>query len=91
MIAAAAQIALAMLAGALVLSLVRLARGPGLEDRALALDLMSTVCVAIAAVVAIRWDAAVFLDVAVVLALTAFIATLAFARYLERGRRREEL
>lgn len=91
MIATAAQIALAMLSGALVLSAVRLVRGPALADRALALDLMSTVCVAIAAVVAIRWDATVFLDVAVVLALTAFIATLAFARYLERGRRGKEL
>lgn len=88
MIETASSIALVLLGLTLVLALVRLVRGPHLEDRALALDLVSTICIAVAAVVAIRWNDTVYLDVAVVLALTAFIATIAFARYLERGARR---
>jgi multicomponent Na+:H+ antiporter subunit F len=85
MIETTTHIALAMLSLSLLMALVRLVRGPNLEDRALALDFVSTVCIAVAAVVAIRWQDTVYLDVAVVLALTAFIATIAFARYLERA------
>jgi multicomponent Na+:H+ antiporter subunit F len=82
------SIALALLGLALLLVLVRLVQGPHLADRALALDLISTIGVALAAVVAIRWNATAYLDVAVVIALTAFIATIAFARYVERSGRR---
>lgn len=81
-------VALSILGLSLVLAFARLVRGPALEDRALALDLVSTMTVSVAAVAAIRFRSAVYLDVAIVLALIAFIGTVAFARYLERGRRR---
>ena len=79
------EISLVMLGIGLAMTFVRLVRGPALEDRALALDLVSTISVSMAAVVAIRFRSAVYLDVAVVLGLIAFIGTVAFARYLERG------
>lgn len=82
------EIALGILGLSLVLAFVRLVRGPALGDRALALDLISTISVAVAAVVAVRFRSTVYLDVAVVLGLIAFIGTVAFARYLERGERR---
>ena len=88
MIAIVTEIAMTLLGLTLLMALWRMVRGPHLADRALALDLVSTICIAIAAVAAIRWNTTVYLDVAVVLALTAFIATIAFARYLERGGRR---
>lgn len=88
MIDLACEITLVVLGVALVLALGRLVRGPALEDRALALDLISTISVAVAAVVAVRFRSAVYLDVAVVLGLIAFIGTVAFARYLERGEKR---
>ena len=88
MIETAVNLSLGLLALTLLMALFRLVRGPYLEDRALALDLVSTVCIAVAAVVAVRWRDTVYLDVAVVLALTAFIATIAFARYLERAGKR---
>lgn len=82
------EIVLVVLGLSLVMAFGRLVRGPALEDRALALDLISTMSVAVAAVIAIRFRSTVYLDVAVVLALIAFIGTVAFARYLERGRKR---
>ncbi|HKK73267.1 MAG TPA: monovalent cation/H+ antiporter complex subunit F [Candidatus Krumholzibacteria bacterium] len=88
MIDLVAEIALGILGTSLVLAFARLVRGPALGDRALALDLISTISVAVAAVVAIRFRSTVYLDVAVVLGLIAFIGTVAFARYLERGERR---
>ena len=74
---------LGVLALAQVFALVRLLRGPSLPDRIVALDLMTTVAVAMCGVYAVTHDQPVFLDVAVVMALIAFVGTVAFARYLE--------
>jgi len=79
-----AAIALTMLSVALLLAFVRLARGPGLPDRVIALDLVSILAAAIAATYAIAAEDAVFLDVAIVLALISFLGTVAFARFVER-------
>ena len=80
----AAILALAMLSVALFLALIRLARGPSLPDRVIALDLMGTIAVGIITVYAIATQQPVFLDVAIVLALIAFLGTVAFARYVEK-------
>lgn len=71
---------------ALLLSAVRLLRGPSLADRVVALDLMTTLAVGVAGAAAIVADQAVMLDVALVLALVAFLGTVAFAHYVERRR-----
>lgn len=63
---------------------LRLARGPSLPDRVVALEYITVLTVAFAAVYAIETDHPAFLDVAVALALALFLATVAFARYLER-------
>jgi multicomponent Na+:H+ antiporter subunit F len=81
---AASAMALAMLSVALLLAFIRLARGPTLPDRVVALDLISILTAGSAAVYAIAAGEAVFLDVALILALISFIGTVAFARYLER-------
>jgi multicomponent Na+:H+ antiporter subunit F len=81
---AAATSALTMLSVALLLAFVRLARGPSLPDRVVALDLVSILAAAIAATYAVAAAQAVFLDVAIVLALISFLGTVAFARYVER-------
>ena len=73
-----------MIGVALLLVFVRLARGPSLSDRVIALDLMAVLAVGLIAMVAFEADQAVFLDAAIVLALVAFLGTVAFARYLER-------
>lgn len=78
------EILLAALGVPLLLGFVRLARGPSLPDRVVALDFMTAVAVAVSGVCAIILDNPVFLDVAMVLALITFVGTVAFARYLER-------
>jgi multicomponent Na+:H+ antiporter subunit F len=80
----AAAIALAMLSIALLLAFIRLARGPSLPDRVIALDLISILAAAIAATYSIAAGQPVFLDVAIVLALISFLGTVAFARFVER-------
>jgi multicomponent Na+:H+ antiporter subunit F len=69
----------------MLLSLVRLVRGPSFPDRVVALDLLTTMGVGMIAAVVLAWEQPALLDVATVLALTSFLATIAFARYVERG------
>jgi multicomponent Na+:H+ antiporter subunit F len=71
------------LAAAMVLAMVRLLRGPSLPDRVVALDLMTTIGMAMCGVYAVAHNQPVFLDVAIVMALITFVGTVAFARYLE--------
>lgn len=76
--------AAAMVATAVLLTFVRLARGPSLPDRIVALDLIGVLSVGIIAIYSIAVDQAMLLDVAIVLAVIAFLGTVAFAYYLER-------
>lgn len=66
------------------LSFVRLVRGPSLPDRVVALDLMTTLGIAVIGVYAIVIDEALFIDIAVVVALISFLGTIAFAYYVQR-------
>lgn len=80
-------VAFAMLVVAASLCLVRLAKGPTLADRVLALDTLLIVGVIGVGVDAARARSGVYLDVLLVVALVAFIGTSAVARYIERRER----
>ena len=80
----AATIALGMCGLALVLTGVRLARGPSLPDRVVALDLIGVIAVGMIACYDLVTEQPVLLDAATVVALVAFLGTVAFARYVER-------
>lgn len=77
-------IILVMLLAGLLGAFIRLARGPFLPDRVIALDLISILAMGFIVVYAIRFNQANFLDVAIILALITFLGTVAFAYYLER-------
>lgn len=68
----------------IVLAFLRLAIGPDLPDRVVALDLIATLIICITAAYAIAMDRPAYLDAAVVLALIVFLGTVAFAYYLRR-------
>jgi multicomponent Na+:H+ antiporter subunit F len=63
-------------------TLVRLILGPSLPDRVVALDLLATLIIGIAAAYAVAAGHTAFLDAAVILALVAFLGTVAFSYYL---------
>ena len=71
-----------------LLCLVRLARGPSLANRMIALDTMLVVIVAGVAVAAARTGESGFLDVMVVGALLGFVGTVTVARAIESKRPR---
>ena len=76
--------ALTLLALAAGLTFVRLAKGPTLPDRVIALDLIGVVIVCLLVVMAGVTGQGAFLDVAMVVALISFVGTVAYARYIER-------
>jgi multicomponent Na+:H+ antiporter subunit F len=84
-VGATAGAVLVILSAALILAFVRVARGPSLPDRVVALDLSGTLVLGIIAAYGVLASQPVFLDVAIALALVAFLGTVALARYLERS------
>lgn len=81
------ELALLSLAVALVLTVIRLVRGPSLMDRVVALELVASLFAGIVALYAIGTDDPALIDVAIALALVAFLGAIAFARYAERAAR----
>ncbi|MEM6637123.1 MAG: monovalent cation/H+ antiporter complex subunit F [Pseudomonadota bacterium] len=71
-------------------SFIRLARGPSIPDRVVALDMMTVAIVAICGIASIISRQEAYLDVALVLALVGFLANVALARYAERRRIRRD-
>ncbi|WP_209424473.1 cation:proton antiporter [Pararhodobacter sp. SW119] len=80
----AVNLTLGMILLGLVVAFVRLAIGPTLADRVVALDMMTITIIAFCGVYAVAVREPSFLDVAIVLALVGFLATVALARYAER-------
>lgn len=75
---------LTLLSAGLISAFIRLARGPFLPDRVVALDLISILAMGFIVVYAVRFNQPAFLDVAIILAIISFLGTVAFAYYLER-------
>lgn len=78
-------IAMIFLCAAALLAVVRIAKGPSLPDRVIALDLLTFVGLGILAVYAMATGETVYLDIGIVLALVTFLATISFAYYIEKG------
>ncbi len=77
--------ALACFALALPLNLWRLARGPLVADRILALDTMTINAIALIVLAGIRWDSALYFEAALMFAMVGFVSTVALCRFLLRG------
>jgi multicomponent K+:H+ antiporter subunit F len=70
---------------ALVLALWRLARGPALPDRILALDTMYVNAMALLVLFGIMLGTGLYFEAALVIALLGFIGTVVLAKFLLRG------
>lgn len=79
------QFALVTLGVALLLTVVRLVRGPTLPDRIVAMDLVGVLVVGLIVVLAASTEVRATLDAAIVIALIGFVGTVAYATYVQRG------
>ena len=79
------EITLVILGTALIAAFIRLAKGPTLPDRIVAMDLFGVLVVGLIVVLAGRTGVRATLDAAIVIALIGFVGTVAYASYVERG------
>jgi len=70
---------------AVVLSLLRLIKGPTPFDRLLAADTLSVITTALLTLMALFFDRLIYMDVALVYVVIGFAGVVAVARYLEGG------
>lgn len=85
MIGAALLFAFACFGAALLLNLYRVAFGPTLMDRVLALDTMVVDAIALLILYGIAQGTAVYFEAAMIFAMTGFIASVAYCRFILRG------
>lgn len=86
----ATTLALAILIVAVLLTIVRLIRGPTLPDRILALDLLTTLAIGLIAAIAMRTGFSLYLDIAISIGLLGSLSTIALARYLMRQAEKQD-
>lgn len=79
------DIVLVILGLALLIAFARLAWGPTLPDRIVAMDLIAVLVACLIVVSAAATAERAFLDGAILIALLGFVGTIAYAAYLERG------
>lgn len=85
MIAVVTPIAMTLFALAALLNLYRLAIGPDIVDRILALDTLMINSIALIVLADLRMGLGVLFELALLIALMGFIGTVAMSKYLVRG------
>ena len=78
------SVVIVVLAVSAILVLYRFIKGPTLPDRVTAIDLITTMVIAIIVVFSILWDSPNFFDVAMVLSLISFLGSISYAFYLTK-------
>ena len=84
--ATVATVLIAVLALPLALAGYRMIKGPGYADRFVALDMLTAVAIALAALTTLATGHGAFLDIGLGIALINFVSTCAFAAFLNRKR-----
>ncbi len=85
MLATALILGFALVSAALVLSLVRLIKGPDLADRILALDTLYINVIALLILFGIYLSSSLYFEAALLIAVMGFVSTVALSKYLLRG------
>jgi multicomponent Na+:H+ antiporter subunit F len=81
------HITLVTLGTALLVTVIRLVKGPTLPDRIVAMDLVGVLVVGLIVVLAAWTGVRATLDAAIVIALIGFLGTVAYATFVDRGHR----
>jgi len=70
---------------AIILCLLRMLKGPTASDRAIAVDTLTTIVVALLALLGFFFKRYIYLDVSLVYSVISFVGLVAIARFLEKG------
>jgi multisubunit Na+/H+ antiporter MnhF subunit len=80
------MLCLAALFAAGFFCLYRILIGPKAADRAVSLDLLTTIFIGVICVLCIMWGDAWYFDAVWILTLLGFLGSTAIARYMEKGK-----
>ena len=78
-------IAQLMLATAMIITVIRMFRGPRAQDRVLALDVLYITAMLLLITFGIRSGVIIYSEAALIIGLLGFVATVALAKFLMRG------
>ena len=76
-------ISFSLLLGAMILAFARLLKGPSINDRIAAMDLIASVVMGFVLVYSILINQSVYFDIPVIISLISFIGTIAVSTYLK--------
>jgi multicomponent Na+:H+ antiporter subunit F len=79
----AVAVAVVLIGLSLLLTFIRLLKGPSLADRVVALDLLTVLAMGVIGLRVIATGDVLYLEIALALGLVAFLATVFFARLIE--------
>lgn len=79
------QVAYAMVGIAMLLNIWRLARGPSMPDRILALDTLAINAIALVVLAGIDLATRAYLEVALLIAMMGFVGTVALCKFMLGG------
>jgi multicomponent K+:H+ antiporter subunit F len=85
MLEIAIYIAFGMLSISVLLSFIRLIKGPDLPDRILALDTLYINAIALVVLLGLHLKSALYFEAALLIAVMGFVGTIALSKYLLRG------
>lgn len=74
---------LSLIGVGLIMSLVRLIKGPTVMDRIVSVDTMNIMIVGLIAVLSILLENSLYLDIAIVYGVLAFLETVVLSKYME--------
>ncbi len=77
-------IAFTFLMMAMIITLFRLLKGPSINDRIAAMDLISSIIMGVILVYAVLIQNAIYFDVPLIISLISFIGTIAVSTYLKQ-------
>ena len=79
------SIFLTIIGAGIILCLLRMLKGPTASDRAIAVDTVTTIVVALLVLLGFIFKRYVYLDVSLVYSVISFVGLVAIARFLEKG------
>lgn len=85
LLANAVLLSLSVFSLAMLLTLIRLFRGPSAQDRVLALDYLYLLAMLMMLVLGIRYASDTYFEAALLIALLGFVGSFALAKFLLRG------
>ena len=77
-------IAFAFLMTAMIITLARLLKGPSVNDRIAAMDLIASIIMGVILVYSVLINNAIYFDIPVIISLISFIGTIAISTYLKQ-------